>query len=76
MPRFASRITLEITDIKVERLQEITTRDYLREGYPGIENLGYGRPEWFKALWNSIHKKEHRWGDDPWVWVISFKKIK
>jgi len=81
MPRWASRITLEITDIRVERLQEIKHKDFLCEGYPTKDEtfyVEYGKykwaEEWFIGLWNSIHKKQHRWEDNPWVFIISFRK--
>ena len=82
MPRWASRITLEITDIRVERLQEIKNTELFMEGRSIKDDIyiEYGKyklaKEWFKNLWNSIHKKQHRWEDNPFVWVISFKKIK
>lgn len=73
MPRWASRIKLEITDVRVERLQEITEHNSKREGCKS-ETLFSARTK-FTIPWNSIHKKEHRWEDNPWVWVISFRKI-
>ena len=89
MPRWASRITLEITDVRVEKLQEISEKDYFAEGLlmPPIEETidGGGKrfidiDGWwkidFKNLWNSIHKKKHTWQDNPWVWVISFRRKK
>lgn len=97
MPRWASRITLEITDIRVERLQEISGEDAKTEGLKSFEsNLGlnivnpqklykafpkkdggYGDPiEAFENLWNSLAKKGFKWEDNPWVWVISFKRVK
>ncbi|NQT33240.1 MAG: hypothetical protein HQ594_06185 [Candidatus Omnitrophica bacterium] len=90
MPRWASRITLEITDVRVERVQEISLWDAKQEGLnfewqtgwtgciPLKESLFYGYhmlTEW-KNLWNSIHKKQYRWEDSPWVWIINFKRIK
>lgn len=73
MPRWASRITLEITDIKVERLQDISEKDAIAEG---IEyNGGCEVPrKTFEWLWESI-KGSGSWAANPWVWVISFKKI-
>jgi len=77
MPRWASRITLEITDIRVERLQEISFDDIYAEGIRLEDREGESvanRQSAFLDLWNSIHKKEYRWEDNPFVWVIGFKK--
>ena len=77
MPRWASRITLEITDVRVERLQEISDEDVLHEGFKmdntSIFRLGYKGA--FEALWDSINAKKHPWESNPWVWVISFKRL-
>ena len=88
MPRWASRITLEITDIRVERLQEITEEDAIAEGvapklgkYITVTDetiLKIKKSEAlnnFKELWDSINGKKHSWESNPWVWVIEFKKI-
>jgi hypothetical protein len=79
MPRWASRIDLEITDVKVERLQEISEADSHREGCVDIERFGESpfrsAKQGFRDLWNSINKK-HPWALNPWVWVISFRRIK
>jgi hypothetical protein len=78
MPRWASRITLEITAVRVERLQEITEGDALAEGvdWRAVENshLGNVRRSHFTALWESINGKDS-WTSNPWVWVISVKQI-
>lgn len=66
MPKEASRIKLKITDIKVERLQEITEEDAIREGVKSKDS--------FKSLWTKINGAES-WKNNPFVWVISFKKI-
>lgn len=77
MPRWASRITLEITDVRVERLQEITAKDCVTEGCSRTieSNPHYHPRDRFKDLWNSIHKKQYRWEDNPWVWVITFRRV-
>jgi len=76
MPHWASRITLEIMNVRVERLQEITESDAIKEGcYCGI-----GAGNWrdskhvFEDLWNSIYGNE-AWDKNPWVWVIEFRRI-
>ena len=66
MPREASRITLEITDIRVESLKEITEEDAKAEGLSDVSRF---REIWFKI--NSVNS----WETNPWVWVIEFKRI-
>lgn len=77
MPRAASRITLEITDVRVERLQDISDADLECEGLQetidaGIDHDGTPRDAW-RALWSSINGAES-WAANPWVWAIEFKK--
>lgn len=67
MPRFISRITLEVTGIRVERLCDISTEDAKKEGVHSIIS--------FKGLWCKIHG-DGAWNLNPWVWVIEFKYIK
>ncbi|MHB8372228.1 MAG: ASCH domain-containing protein [Thermoplasmataceae archaeon] len=83
MPRWASRITLEITDIRVQRVQEITHGDALAEGvkafsenFPLQEKVMPLSCHAFANLWNSIYgKKGFGWDANPWVWTITFRRI-
>lgn len=78
MPRWASRITLRITEIRVERLQEITEEDAKAEGVAGWHDTPVGtvyRPE-FQMLWDRINGKRAPWASNPWVWVVGFDVIK
>jgi len=71
MPRWASRITLEITGVKAERVQEIRLQGKVAEGI----NMNHPM-QIFKELWNSINaKRGYSWESNPWVWVIEFKRI-
>lgn len=82
MPRWASRITLEITGVRVERLQGISSDDCIAEGVgdPVGTPLRYGSvtEEWnrrtFQWLWKSINGPGS-WAENPWVWVLSFKRV-
>ncbi len=80
MPRFASRITLRITDIRVERLQDISEDDARAEGV-GYKNPGYlpgTKGNWigsFAYLWNKINGPG-AWNTNPWVWVVAFERVK
>jgi hypothetical protein len=90
MPRWASRITLEITGVRVERLQEISYEDACAEGckIPDCrrENVAYGetwdetsrRLRWpqrdFESVWTHINGDDS-WAANPWVWVIEFKRL-
>lgn len=85
MPRWASRITLEITGVRVERLQEIGHRDAAAEGWPADDEaraLAEHAPgcaddaaiEWYADLWDSINGPGS-WDANPWVWVVEFKRV-
>ena len=76
MPRWASRINLEITEVRVERLQEITEEDCIVEGCPHALMMLPTVPmqKWYEHLWDSLNaKRGYGWSANPWVWVISFK---
>ena len=84
MPRWASRIELEIVSVRVERLNDISQADCIAEGgppsHPSIDSVSrsYGYPDfprsWYAQLWESINGKGS-WMDDPFVWVIEFKRV-
>jgi hypothetical protein len=72
MPRWASRITLEVMDVRVERLQDISKFDACCEGPPTIDPLDPVGD--FAKLWNDINGAS-AWDANPWVWVVSFTRI-
>lgn len=72
MPRAASRINIEITGVRVERLNAISAQDSLAEGIMH-STLNDPRVE-FRHLWESINGSDS-WGANPWVWVLGFKVI-
>ena len=75
MPRWASRITLGITGIRVERVQEISEADAKAEGVNEISLIDRGGYySSFADLWDSINGKKYPWESNPWVWVISFRQ--
>ena len=76
MPRWACRILLEITGVRVERLQDISEEDALAEGVDNSLHLGGGRfaTENFAHLWWMING-DGSWESNPWVWCISFRRI-
>lgn len=75
MPRWASRIQLEITNVRVERLQDISEEDAKAEGIHGEAGPGMTCANWFSILWDSINADKHPWESNPWVWCISFRRI-
>lgn len=87
MPKDFTRIWLQITNIRVERLQSITHDDAIKEGICKLENSEYKNylvklkiKSWptpyhsFQSLWEQINGSEN-WELNPWVWVIEFKRI-
>lgn len=75
MPRWASRITLEITAVRVERLNDISEEDARAEGAPTeLCIIGEKHYMGFRTLWKSIYGEES-WSANPWVWVIEFRRV-
>nr|WP_325437807.1 hypothetical protein [Pseudomonas nitroreducens] len=90
MPRWASRILLEITAVRVERLQDITEEQAEAEGVQRPENItdidvwdgaerelfnAMNQPRArFRRLWGDINGS-HSWDANPWVWVVEFKRV-
>lgn len=72
MPRWASRILLEITDVRVEQLNDISEEDARSEGISGSSARDI--KEAYAALWRSIYGSDS-WQANPWVWVVEFKRI-
>ena len=88
MPKEAARIWLKVTDVRVERLQDMTLKDFKAEGIydnyktysetytDHLRQMAY--PKVFARLWNSTIKKSdldsYGWDANPWVWVIEFEQ--
>ena len=74
MPRWASRITLEIVSVRVERLQDISNEDAVSEGVGTPLDMRYAALDDFKPLWEYINGAES-WAANPLVWVVEFKRV-
>lgn len=74
MPRVASRMTLQITDVRVERLQAISRGDAMAEGCP-FANMAAGPDPraWYADLWDAINGAG-AWDSNPWLWVVEFHR--
>lgn len=72
MPRAASRITLEITSVRVERSNDCSEADAVAEGWPADDS---DPRQWYAALWEQINGSES-WAVNPWVWVVEFRRIR
>jgi hypothetical protein len=77
MPRWASRITLEVTGVRVERLQSISRDDAIAEGCE-MPTQARGMHPWpeeqYATLWESING-DGSWAANPWVWVVEFARV-
>ncbi len=91
MSKRYARIWLEVTGLRVEKLQEISEEDAIAEGVEPIISPVTGEKLWrdysggflmpsaktsYMALWEVINGKRHPWSSDPWLWVIEFRRIK
>lgn len=81
MPRWASRITLEVKAVRIERVQDISEEDAESEGvdfirhYPDADETLTAK-QLFECLWDSINaKRGFGWDSNPWVWAIEFKRV-
>lgn len=89
MPRWASRLTLEVVSVRVERLQEISDADCISEGMMDHEGHYFSADEatlltdkgrsmvrgGYRILWDSINAKRAPWESNPWVWRIEFRRV-
>lgn len=75
MPRWASRITLEVTDVRVQRLQDISEDDARTEGVDEIKAKVPTALDAFHLVWDEINGKRAPWSSNPWVWAISFRRL-
>jgi hypothetical protein len=86
MPRWASRLTLEITDVRVERLQAISEADAAAEGIDpvpceaasivfGTYKARFRFRDGFRSAWDSINGNRAPWDSNPFVWALTFRKV-
>lgn len=81
MPKEAARIWLQVTDVRAERLHNLTNRDAKKEGVTvETDNSGIAHRAAFMRLWDSTIKKSdigtYGWTSNPWVWVIEFERCR
>lgn len=78
MPEWASRTKLKITEVRMQRLQDLSEKDAKAEGVNRrLETIDSFKSR-FQELWDNINgrRKGCAWKDNPWVWAVSFKKVK
>ena len=88
MPRWASRITLELAEVRVQRLQEISEDDARAEGCKRsdaavviqagtglVHDLSYTARGAYAVRWDEINFKRAPWSSNPWIWALTFRRI-
>jgi len=82
MPRNLSRLTIELTAVRVERVQDISGEDAQAEGWPREQDLfpsvntGSKARLWYERLWDSLNaKRGFPWASNPWCWALTFKRL-
>lgn len=85
LPRWASRITLAVTKVRIQRLQDITQSDAAAEGLSGplvdpeldklVNQIGRTPRDAFAELWDAINGKRAPWSSNPWVWAVEFCRV-
>ncbi len=84
MPRWACRLVLEVTAVRVERLQEISQEDVFAEGLHNAQQNEMEKQvgsrlssqDCYRYLWDSLNAKRATWSSNPWVWVIEFTRLR
>lgn len=79
MPRWASRLWLGVTQVRVQRLQDISAADAIAEGHPVLPEISSNQAvhddaalDWYMDLWDSLHDQPGtRWADNPWIVAVS-----
>jgi len=75
MPKWASRLSLTVRDIRVERVQDISKYDASQEGYPGWDAYELNPQDWFEMIWNEINGPlGHGWEKNDRVWVVEYRR--
>lgn len=80
MPRWASRLTLEITEVRVQRVQDLTVADAEAEGIDptphAMKPSGIDMVLEYRHAWDALNaKRGFPWSSNPWVWVVEFKRV-
>lgn len=77
-PRWASRITLQVTDVRAERLLDVTEADAVAEGLTVLDAIRRKVPtvrDAFSLLWDDLYADSLPWSGSPWVWAITFRRV-
>jgi hypothetical protein len=80
MPRWASRVLVEVTDVNVQRVQKISEEDAIKEGFyqavrESASGVGQDVVGWYARLWDRINGKTYPWKSNPLVWIYTFKVL-